>query len=79
MKSINEKNNISWLNIHLQGMKILKSGVQHKYDTRPGGAKVWRENLVFDKLHFTMNNKLKLIKYMQNTFSVKESKSGEKI
>ena len=79
LKSINEKNNVSWLNIHLQGMKILKYGPQHKYDTRPGVAKVWRENSVFDKLHFTMNNKLKLIKYMQNTFTANESKQGRKI
>ena len=58
------------------GMKILKSGPQHKYDTRPGVLKVWRENAVFEKQHFTMANKLKLVKYMQNTFAANENKNG---
>ena len=69
IKAMNEKNGLSWLNLHLQGMKMLKTGPQHKYDTRAGTTKVWRENSVFEKLHFTMSNKLKLIQYMQNTFA----------
>ena len=69
IKAINEKNGLSWINLHLQGMKMLKSGPQHKYDTRAGASRVWRENSVFEKLHFTMSNKLKLIQYMQNTFA----------
>ena len=77
LKAVNEKNGLSWLNLHLQGMKILKSGPQHKYDTRPGVLKVWRENAVFEKQHFTMANKLKLVKYMQNTFAANENKYEE--
>ena len=77
LKAMNERNSLSWLNIHLQGMKILKSGPQHKYDTRPESLKVWRETNVFDKLHFTMANKLKLITYMQKTFTVNEQKHGQ--
>ena len=76
LKAINEKNGLSWMNLHLQGMKILKSGPQHKYDTKPGVPKVWRENAVFEKLHFTMTNKLKLVKYMQSTFAANENKNG---
>ena len=65
---MNEAEQLSWINLHMQGVKILKSGPQHKYDTKPGGKLIWREREVFRKLHFTMENKLKIIVYLQNTF-----------
>ena len=77
IKGMNERNGLSWLNLHLQGMKILKTGPQHKYDTRPGASKVWRESAVFEKLHFTMANKLKIVQYLQKTFATNGKKTSE--
>ena len=68
IKRMNLEDNINYLNIHMQGIKILKSGPQHKYDTREGTKRIWREKAVFSKLHFTSENKQKLIRYIQNTF-----------
>ena len=68
IKEMNEEDKVSWLNLHMQGVKILKSGPQHKYDTRPGATSVWREKEVAKKLHFTMENKLKIVQYLQKTF-----------
>ena len=68
IKALNEKDKLSWLNLHMQGVKILKSGPQHKYDTRPGATRIWRENEVAKKLHFTMENKLKIMQYLHKTF-----------
>ena len=68
VKQINLDEGINYLNIHMHGVKMLRNGPQHKFDTREGSAKIWREREVFKKLHFTSDNKLKLIKYLQNTF-----------
>ena len=68
IKALNEEDKLSWLNLHMQGVKILKSGPQHKYDTKPGAVRVWRESEVAKKLHFTMENKLKIMQYLQKTF-----------
>ena len=68
IKAMNEEEQLSWLNLHMQGVKILKSGPQHKYDTKPGSKAIWREKEVFRKLHFTMENKMKIVVYMQKTF-----------
>ena len=75
IKAMNEDDNLSWLNLHMQGVKILKSGPQHKYDTRPGATRIWREQEVAKKLHFTMENKLKIMQYLQKTF--KSNARGE--
>ena len=53
----------------------MKSGPQHKYDTRPGATRVWREEEVAKKLHFTMENKLKIMQNLQKTF--KSNARGE--
>ena len=78
IKKMNADDNLAYLNIHMQGVKILRSGPQHKFDTRQGSTAVWRERKVFEKMHFTMENKLKLVKYLKNTFdsNVKERSSG---
>ena len=68
IKQINTNSGLAFLNLHLQGIKMLKSGPQHKFDTRPGTTRIWRETEVFRKLHFTAENKLKIIQYLQNTF-----------
>ena len=42
-----------------------KSGTkQHKFNTTPGAVKIWRENLVFRKLHFTEKIKTKIVEYI---------------
>ena len=75
IKAMNQEDKVSWLNLHMQGVKILKSGPQHKYDTRPGAIPVWREKEVAKKLHFTMANKLKIMQYLLKTF--KSNARGE--
>ena len=74
IKELNQQDGLLWLNLHLKGIKMLKSGPQHKYDTMQGAAQVWRERQLFKKLHFTMANKLKLMKYLQNTFKSNTNK-----
>ena len=69
IKKINMEDSLAYLNIHMQGIKMLKAGPQHKFDTKIGAVKIWREKKVFEKSHFTMENKLKLIKYLENTFA----------
>ena len=78
IKKMNLKDGLSYLNIHMHGVKMLKSGAQHKFDTRHGSTAVWREKLVFEKMHYTMENKMKLMKYLKNTFdsNVKEDSLG---
>ena len=49
IKRINMQDSINYLNIHMQGIKILKGGPQHKYDTREGSKRIWREKYVFSK------------------------------
>ena len=68
IKQINTNSGLAFLNLHLQGIKMLKSGPQHKFDTRPGTTRNWRETEVLRKIHFTAENKLKFIQYLQNTF-----------
>ena len=55
--------------MHLHGIKVFKSGTkQHKFDTKPGTTQIWREKEVHRKLHFTMDNKLKIISYINECF-----------
>ena len=77
IKKMNLDDDLNFLNIHLQGIKMLKSGPQHKFDSRPGSTRIWREAAVFEKLHFTMENKLKIMQYLQNTFASNEKKVVE--
>ena len=72
IKSMNEEENLSWVNVHFHGVKLLKSGPQHKFDTRPGTKRIWREKDVFSKMHFTMENKINIARYAMTTFEVNE-------
>ena len=66
----NTKDNLKCVRMDFQGVKRFKSGtVQHIFDTKPGAKQVWRETEVFKKLHFTMDVKLKLIKYITTCFA----------
>ena len=76
IKNMNMENGLTCLNLHMQGIKMLKLGPQHKFDDKPGVKKVWREDEVFRKLHYTIENKLKLVQYLQNTFKANLGKSG---
>ena len=76
IKKMNIDSGLAYLNLHMQGIKMLKSGPQHKFDNKPGAKQVWREQEVFKKLHFTAENKLKVVQYLQNTFKNNMGKPG---
>ena len=76
IKKMNLDSGLAYLNLHMQGIKMLKSGPQHKFDNKPGAKQVWREQEVFKKLHFTAENKLKVVQYLQNKFKNSMGKPG---
>ena len=76
-----EGQSLQLVRLDYQGVKRFKSGtIQHKFDNKPGATKVWRELSVFKKLHFTMENKLRIIGYISSCFrgncKQKESQSA---
>ena len=69
IKNFNQEDKLEYVGLHMQGLKFFKSGtIQHKFDTRDGAKKIWEENEVFKKLHFTMEIKLKIISYVIGCF-----------
>ena len=69
IKEINLGDNLRYINLHLQGVKLFKSGtIQHKFDTLPGKERFWREEEVRRKLHLTMENRLKVVSNIMNCF-----------
>ena len=65
----NRRDNLRCVRMDFQGVKRFKSGtMQHIFDTKPGATQVWRETEVFRKLHFTMEMKLKIVKYISTCF-----------
>ena len=75
VKVMNENSNLKFVKLDRHGIKMFKSGtVQHKFDNKPGSTQIWREHEVFRKLHFTMENKLKLLSYISNCFRGNASK-----
>ena len=47
-----------------------KSGTkQHKFDTREGSRRIWRESEVRRKLHFTSEVKLKIVESIMSIFA----------
>ena len=70
IKQMNEKEGLEYPGLHLWGMKYMKSGKrQHKFDTRAGAAKIWREAEVRRKLHFTSDIKLRIMTSIQKIFT----------
>ena len=66
---LHEKEGLKIVRLDFHGVKIFKNGkVQHKFDTKPGATQIWREEEVWRKLHFTMENKLKLVQYISTCF-----------
>ena len=69
IKDMNQKEKLDYLGLHMWGMRYPKSGnKQHKFDTNPGTAKIWRETQVRKKLHFTPEIKLKIVSSILNIF-----------
>ena len=67
--ALNTKDKLSFVGLHLLGMKYFKSGTkQHKFDTVPGVKRIWRESEVFRKLHFVPEQKLKIVEYIMKRF-----------
>jgi hypothetical protein len=70
IQKMNAKEGLEYPGLHLWGMKYMKSGKrQHKFDTRAGTAKVWRETEVRRKLHFTADIKLRIMTSIQKIFT----------
>ena len=66
---LNKKDNLKFVRLDYHGVKRFKSGtVQHKFDTKPGSTQVWRETEVSKKLHFTVENKMKIVGYISGCF-----------
>ena len=77
IKKMNEEDGLKWVNLNWHGIKLLKSGKkQHKFDDRPGATKIWDEVEVFKKLHFNMDLKLKIIKFIIKCFKDNGQWSG---
>ena len=71
IKDMNQKEKLDYLGLHMWGMRYPKSGnKQHKFDTNPGTAKIWRETQVRKKLHFTPEIKLKIVSSILNIFNI---------
>ena len=64
IKQMNEKEGLEYPGLHLWGMKR-----QHKFDTRAGAPKIWREAEVHRKLHFTLDIKLRIMTSIQKIFT----------
>ena len=61
------------------GIKRFKSGTkQHKFDNKDGATRVWREDEVFRKLHFTMDVKVKTMDHIRTCFISNSQKFGSK-
>ena len=78
IKGMNEADGLKCVNLHWHGIKLLKKGKkQHKFDTRPGATRVWEEDAVASKLHFTMENKLKFLKFIIDCFRDNANKASD--
>ena len=67
IKEMNEEAGLAYPALHMYGMKYFKSGTkQHKFDTRPGSTRIWRENEVRRKLHFTKEVKQKIVSHIMS-------------
>ena len=67
IKEMNKKDGLNWVNLHLHGIKVFKSGTkQYKFDERPRTTQIWRHMEVSRKQHFTMDNNI--ISYINECF-----------
>ena len=60
---------VKMIRLDYHGVKFLAGGkLQHKFDTKPGVTPIWRETEVFKKLHFTVENKMKVMQYINKFY-----------
>ena len=60
---------VKMIRLDYHGVKFLAGGkLQHKFDTKPGVTPIWREKEVFKKLHFTVENKMKVMQYIHKFY-----------
>ena len=70
IKELNEGAGLAYPALHMFGMKYFKSGTkQHKFDTKTGSARIWRETEVRRKLHFTKEVKQKIVSHIRSIFA----------
>ena len=70
IKELNEGAGLAYPALHMYGMKYFKSGTkQHKFDTKPGASRIWRETEVRRKLHFTKEVKQKIVSHIMSIFA----------
>ena len=78
IREMNLSEEVVYLHLHMQGIKVFKSGkVQHKFDNKPGATPIWRETEVFKKLHFTVENKLKIVGFIASCFEGNQNSNVE--
>ena len=78
VRDLNLSEGVNYLHLHMQGIKVFKSGkTQHKFDNKPGATQIWREYEVFRKLHFTPEIKLKIVGFINSCFKGNESANVE--
>ena len=78
IREMNLSEEVVYLHLHMQGIKVFKSGkVQHKFDNKPGATPIWRETEVFKKLHFTVENKLKIVGFIASCFQGNQNNNVE--
>ena len=69
IKEMNEMDGLEYAGLHMWGMRYHKTGTkQHKFDTKDGSARIWRETEV-RKLHFTNEIKLKIASTIMSIFA----------
>ena len=70
IKELTEGAGLAYPALHMYGMKYFKSGTkQHKFDSKNGSARIWRETEVRKKLHFTKEVKLKIVTHILRIFA----------
>ena len=75
---MNKEQGLQLVRLDVHGVRRFKSGTyQHKFDNKPGATQVWRETDVFKKLHFTMENKLKIIQYISSCFDANKEEQAQ--
>jgi hypothetical protein len=78
VREINISEGLIYLHLHMHGIKVFKSGkTQHKFDNKPNATQIWRETEVFRKLHFTPENKLKIVGFIASCFKGNQNNNVE--
>ena len=66
----NTKEGLNYVRLDRIGTRYNHIGkLQHIRDTHPGSNRIWKENEVFRKLHFTMQKKMEIIEQITDCFN----------